>query len=291
MNNNYISYVSYKKQAAWSNVHMWLEMAVSAVAGGLFIISLGFEFSLGMLIAFASMILGKGTPLLLDLGRPERFIKVLARPKQSWISKGAWGFMFFAFIGMLSVAPLIIPSLPWTPWEGGGKTLGIAAGILAVFMMVYDGFFLADSKGVPFWSSGCLPIMFGSSAVVGGVGAFMVLAFMTGVSVNSGTLAVVNGASLGIAALSLYSNMKSAENGDGGAKYSVEYLTKGSLSKVFWNVTVGAGIAIPLALSAVALFGIPIPSLIWAIIGLLEIAGVVAMRYTVLKAGTYLPPI
>ncbi|MGE4272536.1 MAG: NrfD/PsrC family molybdoenzyme membrane anchor subunit [Desulfitobacterium sp.] len=289
--NTYALSVDYKEQKEWNKAPMWLEMAIGAVAGGLFIASLIFKFALGAVVALLAMLIGKGALLLADLGKPERFLKVLKRPKQSWISKGAWGFMLFAVAGVASVAPLVIPSLSWTPWGGAGKILGIAAGALAAFMMIYDGFFLADSKGVTFWNNGNLPILFGANATVGGIGALMVLAPMGGLVVSSGTLAVANTVALGVAGLTLYSYMKSAANGEGGAQLSAEKLTKGELSNVFWKGTVAAGIAVPLVVSVLALMGVNLPVLIWALTGVLEITGVVALRYSVLNAGVYSPVI
>lgn len=282
--------VDYKEQKDWIKPPMWLEMALGAIAGGLFIASLFFKFSLGAIIAILLMLFGKGGLLLLDLGRPERFLKVLARPGKSWISKGAWGLIFFAVVGIVAVAPLIFPNPTWLPWAGAGKILGIAAGLGAAFMMIYDGFFLADSKGVEFWRSAGLPIVFATSAATGGVGALMALAPIGGLAISSGTLAA-NVTALGAAAVCLYTYVTWAAKGSGGARQSTEILTKGKLFSSFWLGAVTVGIAVPLLISTAALMGAPIPAMIWVLIGLLEIVGVIALRYTILNAGVYSPVI
>lgn len=281
--------VDYKKQKEWSKPPMWLEMAIGAIAGGMFIAAMVFKFALGVIIAVLVMLVGKGVLLLVDLGRPERFLKVMANPKKSWISKGAWGFMLFAAAGIACAAPLILPGLPWTPWAGAGKALGIVAGGLAAFMMIYEGFFLTDSKGVDFWNNGGLPIVFASSAAVGGIGALMALAPMGGLAVGPETLPALDIAILSIAALSLYSYIRSAAGGTGGAHLSAETLTKGKLSSIFWIGIVAAGILVPFCVSAIAILGVYMPTAIWTLSGLLQILGVVALRYSILNAGVYSP--
>lgn len=289
--NGYKLEADYKEQEDWSKPTMWLEMALGAIAGGLFIASLFFQFALGAISALLLMLIGKGGLLLADLGRPERFLKVLARPGKSWISKGAWGLIFFAGVGIVAVAPLLLPDPTWMPWEGAGKILGMAAGLGAAFMMIYEGFFLADSKGVEFWRSGSLPIVFAASAATGGVGALMALAPLGGLAINPGTLAAINVVVSGTMAVCLYTYVISASKGAGGAKQSSEILTRGKLSAAFWLGAVTAGIAAPLIVSAAALLGASLPAMIWALLGLLEIVGVVALRYTILNAGVYSPVI
>jgi polysulfide reductase chain C len=289
--NNYALSVDYKEQKEWSKAPMWLEMAIGAIGGGLFIFSLIFKFALGAIIALLILLLGKGVLLLADLGRPERALKVLARPGKSWISKGAWGFMLFAAAGVASIAPLIIPSLPWLPWGGGGKILGIVAGVLAAFLMCYDGFFLAESKGVEFWRNGGLPMVFATSAAVGGMGALMALAPLGGLVIASKTMALLNIAVLITAAMSLYSYLWSAADGAGGAQLSTQILTKGKLSSIFWTWTIGAGMAVPFCIALPAILGVPMPALIWTLAGFLEIVGVFSLRYSILNAGVYSPVI
>lgn len=291
MMNDYKLEADYKQQKDWANLPMWLEMALGAIAGGLFIVSLFFQFALGAIIALLLMLLGKGVLLLADLGRPERFIRVLARPGKSWISKGAWGLILFAGLGAVAVAPLIMHNLTWVPWAGTGTIIGIAAGLAAAFMMIYEGFYLADSKGVEFWCSAGLPMVFASSAATGGIGALMVLVPLGGLDISSKTLAAANVAVLGAAAICLYTYVSLAGKGSGGAQRSAEMLTKGKLFPSFWLGAVAAGIAVPLLISAAALMGAPITVMIWALTGLLQIVGVVALRYSIVNAGVYSPVI
>jgi formate-dependent nitrite reductase membrane component NrfD len=283
--------VGYKSQKDWSKPQMWLEMAIGAVAGGLFIASLLFEFSLGIIVALLLMLVGKGSLLLTDLGKPSRFILVLSRPGASWISKGAWGFFFFAVLGIIAVIPLVFQDLAWLPWAGVGKIVGVLAGLGAAFMMIYDGFSLADSKGVEFWRSAGLPIVFFFNAAAGGIGALMILAPLGGLTVSSEALAVVNCIVLAVNAVCLYAYIATAAKGVDGARESAEILTAGRLSATFWAGVVVVGIALPLVVSALALFGVSISAVVWMAIGFLEVIGVVALRYTVLNAGVYAPMI
>ncbi|MDR1961167.1 MAG: polysulfide reductase NrfD [Gracilibacteraceae bacterium] len=286
--NEFALQIDYKEQKEWSKPPMWLEMALGAVSGGLFIFSLVFDFALGAIIALLTMLIGKGGLLLADLGRPERFIKVLARPKESWISKGSWGLVLFAAAAAAVVAPLVIPG--WPAWGAGvGKILAATAGGLAAFLIVYDGLFLSDSKGVSFWDNGVLPLVFGFSALVGGLGALMVLAPIGGMALSSSVLSVANNCVLLAAAASLFAYINSAANGEGGAKRSAARVLKGDLAQVFWVGTVGAGLGAPLLISAIGAAGAAVPAICWAVSGLLEITGVIATRYLILNAGVYSP--
>lgn len=283
--------IDYHTQTEWDKSSMWLEMALGAIGGGLFIVSLFFGFNLGVIVAFLTVVAGKGLLLLSDLGRPERFVKIMGRPS-TWISKGSWGFMLFIVTGALYIVPFVLPPMGWVTMLGTvGKPLGLIAAILAVFIMIYDAFFLSEAKGVSFWVNGSMPVVFATSAAVGGIGAFMLLAQLGGLKIGTETLAAVNAVALVMASITLYSYIVSSKNAAGGALFSAERLTKGNLSGAFWGGAVGAGIIIPLLVTVCALLGVSQVALLWPLVGIAEMIGVIALRYCVLKAGVYSPVI
>ena len=289
MPTEYALNMDYKEQREWKDVPMWTEMAIGAVCGGLFIFSMIFKFALGAVVAVIVMLLGKGFLLLADLGKPERFLKIFAKPGASWIGRGAWALVLFGGVGEVSIAPLIIPGLAWTPWSGGGVILGLAGCVLAVWMMTYEGFFLEDSRGVSFWSSGGLPMVFLTSAAVGGIGAMSALGWVGGFAASPAEIGVFNAALLAVSAISLYAFLRSALNGEGGAMVAANKLMAGELSKIFKFGVVCAGLIFPGCVSLLALFGVAVPGFLWFLTGLAEIGGVVTLRYVILNAGVYSP--
>ena len=287
--NVYPLQVEYKKQKEWAGSLMWMEMALGAIAGGLFVVSLFLESALGLIIAVVLMLVGKGVLLFAELGRPGRAFKVLMRPGASWISRGAWALLLFVVVGAICVLPLLVSGLPWSPWTGIGKVLGIIGAILAVFLILYDGFFLGSAKGISFWSNASLPLLFGASAFVGGLGALTLIALLESPAYSFETLAVANSVVLGLTLLTLFTFLRFAHENEGGAKVSSESLIKGELSMVFWMVTVVIGLVVPLVVSLIALSGLFLSPVIWAAVGLLEIVGVFTLRSGILRAGVYSP--
>jgi formate-dependent nitrite reductase membrane component NrfD len=97
------------------------------------------------------------------------------KPGTSWIARGFWIislFMVVAFVHTMLVA------FTDTAATAGGQTLLrwlAGAGILlAVGTMAYTGILLGASKGITFWRSGAVPVVFVVSAVVTGHFAIMI---------------------------------------------------------------------------------------------------------------------
>ena len=281
--------MDYNAQTEWSNLPMCLEMSAGGIFGGLFIASCLLEFAAGAIIAVLALLVIKGLLLLADLGRPAKAMKVLAKPGSSWVSKGAWGFMLFAIAAVIAVAPLVLTSLPWSPWQGVGQIITVIACLLAAFQMVYDGFLLASSKGIAFWNTGNLPVLFGVSAVSGGVGMLMILAFCFGFAVADTLLIWVNLLVAIVLGLCLYSSIAQAKAGARGAQLSAGLLTKGGLAGLFKGGVVCLAVVVPLLIAAVGAFGLALPALVWPVAGLAEVIAVITLRYAVLKAGMYSP--
>ena len=285
--------IEYKKQKEWSHMPMWAEMAVGAIGAGLFVVSYFLQFNLGIIGAYLLVMVGKGFIMLLDLGHSERFLNVFKRPGSSWVSNGAWGLMIFAALGGLTVLPTIFTALPWQPWMGFGKVIGLLAATMAAFIMIYDGFLLAKSKGIAFWGNGSMPMLFGSSATAGGIGAYFIIAPLSGLSADVTTLTAINLATLFILGINLYVCISYSYNVKEGAKNSAQRLTNGNLSKPFWIGTVIVGVLLPLVMVVWSFLGLPLveSNFTWRLVGLAEVIGVVFLRYSILKAGVYSPAI
>jgi Fe-S-cluster-containing dehydrogenase component/formate-dependent nitrite reductase membrane component NrfD len=111
-----------------------------------------------------------GALLVMDLGRPERFIYTLLRPQwKSWLTRGAYiitgygglltAWVGLSYLGYSRVLPYIEPVL-------------IA---LALMTAVYTAFLFAQAKGRDFWQSPMLGLHMILHAVMGGAAAMLVV--------------------------------------------------------------------------------------------------------------------
>ena len=123
--------------------------------------------------------------LLADLGNPGKFILAGMKPGTSWIARGFWIitlFMVFSFLHLVlhqfadtSRFAIVI------------NILAIAGIIFAILTMAYTGLLLSAAKGMPFWRSGVVPVLFVISALVTGHFSIMLgmVIFNEGISTAS----------------------------------------------------------------------------------------------------------
>lgn len=164
----------------------WLIAAylfLGGVSGGAYTIAainsflgadVAFSTTVGLWIAFPAIIIGT-LFLIADLGSPSRAFLAGMKPGTSWIARGTW--IIFIFI-MLSFLHLVLHRFTSLGDPGsGGSTLTVIAilGIIfAVGTMAYTGILLGASKGIPFWHSAVVPVIFIISATVTGHFAIMI---------------------------------------------------------------------------------------------------------------------
>ena len=156
----------YYRQAWWN----WLigtAFFCGGLGAGLFLISLGTEQRLGMIVGYLVVVLGKNTAHLLYLGRPERFWRAAMRPDRSWIARGIWASGLFALSGGI----LLLPTILGSEWQAtasiatAAKAIAIVSGL---FIMFYDGFVMNHSAAIPFWNTQLLPLLILMYATLGG---------------------------------------------------------------------------------------------------------------------------
>jgi len=136
----------------------------------------------GLWISFPALIIGS-LCLLADLGQPTKAVLAGMKPGTSWIARGFWIISIFMIIAMLHT---------WLALSGNASEALLqvvaAAGIVfAVSTMAYTGILLGTSKGITFWRSGAVPVVFVISATVTGHFAIMLglVLFNTGGSVEA----------------------------------------------------------------------------------------------------------
>ncbi len=135
--------------------------------------SLELSTALGLWIAFPALLIGT-LFLLVDLGSPTRAILAGVKPATSWIARGTWIISIFM---VLSFLHLVLHQFTNVGETSGGSTLiniiAVAGIVFAIGTMAYTGILLGASKGIPFWRSGIVPVLFVISATVTGHFAIM----------------------------------------------------------------------------------------------------------------------
>lgn len=121
--------------------------------------------TVGLWIGFPALVLGS-IVLIFDLGNPSKFILAGLKPKTSWIARGFWIislFMLFSFLHLFIHEFRVV--------NVGTTGMNVIAGcgiVFAVLTMAYTGILLGASKGIPFWRSGTVPVVFVVSGLVTG---------------------------------------------------------------------------------------------------------------------------
>lgn len=122
----------------------------------------------GLWIGFPALAIGT-VCLLADLGSPGKAFLAGMKPGSSWIARGTWIICVFMLMALLH---LILDSFTGVGQTEGGRTMiGVVAAvgiIFAVMTMAYTGILLGASKGIPFWRTGVVPVVFVISALVTG---------------------------------------------------------------------------------------------------------------------------
>ncbi len=252
---------------------------LGGVGGGLFLASLIIGWKAGIPIALGIVALGKGPAHLLYLGRPLRFWRAFRRPHSSWISRGIYFMLLFILLG----------TLYYIFYEN--TALAALSGFFAFALVIYTGFALAASPGIPFWSNPLVPIIFAGAAITSGAAlaeaahAINTETVITHVE-RLETMGLVM--STGMVVL-IFTYLLGNYMSTIAAKESVAYLAWGSMSFVFWVGVVLLGIVIPLAIIVPAYVGEVARGWL-AVAGISELCGSYVLRYSLLKAGIY-PPV
>lgn len=279
----------YRPQREWierQGLFLIVGHFLSGVAAGTWFFSLLFGFIPGLAAAYVLAAVS-GLAHLLFLGRPERFWKMW-RARDSWIARGFIGLTLFMVGGLLYLPPLFHPDAPWSgdSWIArSGYAISVAG---MVILLLYKGFVYASSKGVPFWTSPILPALYVAYALRGGVATLLLMFAWSGNTVSPerlGPLELWIGLSAAVMVLFYLGVMSGA---DPVARRSVYELVRGRAAVPFYLGTLVVGLVIPIAFGLAGVTG----SLSLATLALVALASVVGdffIKYTIAKAGIYIP--
>ncbi len=268
------------RQQEWSwLLAIWLSMGGSG--SGLFLLYLILDLPHAFgLLALGTVLLG-GTVLLIELGNPLRVWRTVYRPGTSWLSRGVLFVSFFLFTGILS----LVPSIGEASWlsSDSGTAVGLhwIAGLCALMITLYPGFFLSANRAIPFWNTRLLPPLFLGFSLLGGSGLVLLFSALleTGPSkilILAAVLIVVN-----LVMVFVYFLSKGRSNAP--ARESVRLLIGLPLGWVFWVGVVAVGMVLPL----IAVISLPSTA---TAAGAAILLGGLLFRYCILKAAVFVPP-
>jgi formate-dependent nitrite reductase membrane component NrfD len=278
--------INYTRQTEWIDrrgIFLWIAFYAGGLGGGLYLVSLYFNSLWGMFVSWLIIAVIKGGTHLIYLGKPMRFWRIVTRPNSSWLARG---FIFVMLFVLLAALQLVFSY--WLSGSAVEIVFKVLAGISAFVITAYTGFVLNTVKAVPFWNSSLLPVLFVLCGVLGGFGLSVVIA-LSGGNVD---LAVAETGSrwlLVINAILIVVYLWSAANREATGKQSVMEQIRGSNAPVFWVGIVVLGIMIPIVIAFTSNFIGEVSSALLIFGVACEIAGGLALRYCVLKAGAYKP--
>mgnify|MGYP005860917059 CR=1 FL=1 len=237
-----------------------IALFLGGIGAGQFVVSTWlFDYPLSAAIGLLFVGVGKSAAHLIYLGRPARFYRLFLKPRTSWVSRGLIAMIVLLIFGAGYLAPLYGFSwLPWNTTDILGRAIWLVAIAAALIVMVYDGFVLASCKSISSWHTMLLPVMFFAYAVAGGIA-------MTGLTYLSDSGITVDLDSL----------------------VSLDLLLLGAMLAL----VVFCGLLLPLTLGLfhTVELGSSVPQTLLAISALLELAGDISVRHSILKAGLHMP--
>lgn len=268
----------------------WLVLAffLGGLGGGLYLVSLYFGFYPGLVTAFLIVALGKSSAHLLDTSKPWRFWRAFIKPQKSWISRGLIALVIFIIFSGLQLAPTV-SLLSWLPWSSTNALVRALAALGAAVLIGYPGFMLGIARGITFWNSALIPLMFIVYALLGGAGLALGMIPLVGEGTTSiRAVEAVVGSMEVVAVLVLGKHLWDIYHTDIAGKRSVMELIRGGFSRYFLGGVVLVGMLIPIVVVGYAFFNAVSAWVSMATAGCV-LVGMFLFSYSVLKAGVYAP--
>ncbi|MEW6443079.1 MAG: DmsC/YnfH family molybdoenzyme membrane anchor subunit [bacterium] len=263
-----------------------LSMSAEGVGSALFVLSFLFGSRAGALGGLALVCAGAAA-LFLHLGHPLRFWRVISKAPTAWISRGA------VFTGGLIVIGILTLLLPRDSFTGVG--VQALALLCALIVMIYTGLLYASMASVPFWSTALLPLSFLLHSLTSG--AMVLMGFLSFSGARAADFPNQVAAAMALllvsSALTWLCTQPAARSA--AIEESIRRLTAGQLKVVFVRGAVLAGLVAPVALLALAYWIAPgariLSAMLLFVAMLSRLAGDMAFRSAVLRAGVYEPVI
>ncbi len=278
----------------WRDGALLMALFLGGIGAGQFVISTWIVDSVASaLIGVLVVGVGKTSAHLVYLGQPTRFYRLFLKPQTSWVSRG----LIFMVVFLVFAAAYLAPDIGfgWVPWTSDsalGELLWVAAVLSAALVMVYDGFVLASCKSIASWNTALMPPLFFTYSIAGGVAmTFLTMTATGGEILNQTTLTNLDAMLLTamFALLVIYIVNMAASTST--AREALRRLTATKLAISFIGLAIVAGLLVPLALTYLheLAIGGAVASTLLAISSILELAGDLSVRHSILRAGLHAP--
>ena len=281
-----------RPQREWGEgrgIFMVIGHFVVGVAAGAWLFALLYASRAGLTLAWVLGALG-GMAHLVNLAHPQRFWRMVAQYRSSWISRGFVGLSLFLAGALLYLVPQYLPDGPWGNQSLLAGTGYVLALLGMLILMGYMGFVYSASKAIPFWNSPLHPALYLAYALRGGVAALLLVHALGGSS-SAGFNDLLLWW-LGITAVvMLFFTLEvhgAWTGGNAAARRSVRELFAGRVAVYFYGGTLALGLAVPAWLAWAGLSGAQSLQAM-AILGLASACGDFFMKYSTIRAGVYLP--
>ncbi len=217
------------------------------VGAGLFFVSLFVDFLPGLIAGLGLTAIGKTTGHMLHLGQPLRAWRAIVKLDRSWVSRGLLAIILFTGFGalhILDIAGLTFGLLP----AALAPLITAIAGAAAMVIMVYQGLAMSHSSALTLWSSGLMPVISFTYAILAGISVMIVLGLDNLLAGRPGALRSLEAIELGLvfyALVMLASLLHAAAYGSKGGQQSVMLLLRGPYAKWFIPLVIVVGLAVP----------------------------------------------
>lgn len=281
--------VKHTPQEAWirgKGVFLWLAFFFSEIGAGIYFVSLFLNIRPGWLIGWLLTLLVGGSVHLLYLGKPSRVLLMFLQPARSELSRGLWVILFFAVLGFIQVAPIVVP---WLPWTGNSVTLKVIIGIVCILLITHGFLTMSMVRAIPIWNSSMMVPFSVVSGIWVGSQCTVLLSYFFGQDVSLAEIWARWSFFGFIAFLGVF--LLGTTQSSPTARISVKRILAGEWSNRFYIGVVAIGIAIPMIIT-LSVWGKNINSVnIWVLtLRCICIAiGDLMMRYGIMKNAYYSP--
>jgi dimethyl sulfoxide reductase membrane subunit len=185
-----------------------------------------------LLLGAIACFIAAGVMILMDIGNPLRVLYMLSYP--NFKSMFIWDFYALALSVILSVVYLLVGmKYAWLPW---------VAGVVALAVMVVEGWILTVSAAEPLWHSGLIPVLFVAEGLIG---ALSILVLASGKVETLGKLLI--GLLVAVLLFSIVELVSATYGGDPEASAAMGLLVGGSLAPLYWG-QLALGVIVPIVL-------------------------------------------
>ena len=278
----------------WRDGALLMALFLGGIGAGQFVISTWLiESVTSALVGLLIVGVGKTVAHLIYLGQPARFYRLFLKPGSSWISRGLVFMVVFVAFGAAYLAPEI--GFEWVPWTTGSSlsdALWFVALLGAGLVMIYDGFVLASCKSITSWNTALMPPLFFTYALAGGVAmTYLTMTATGGEILDENTMLSLDAVLLTTMFALIVIYVVSMAASTATAKESVRRLTSTRLAIAFVGLAIIAGLMVPLALTYLheASTEGAVASALLAASAILELAGDLSVRHSILRAGLHAP--